>query len=105
MTAHQEENNEKRPPRSLATALRLPLKESKSLFCGTLVQVVRRGRRLVQDAVGQQAGVLADETLDPVGDLGIVAQELLRVLAALAQALAVIGEPGAGLFDDAGLDA
>ena len=42
---------------------------------------------------------------DFAGDLGVVAQEPLRVLAALAEALAVVGEPGAGLLDDAGLDA
>ena len=36
---------------------------------------------------------------------GIVLEELARVLAALPHALAVVGEPGAGLLDDAGLDA
>ena len=36
---------------------------------------------------------------------GFALQEGLGVLAALAEALAVVGEPGAGLFDDAGLDA
>ena len=38
-------------------------------------------------------------------DVGVLLEELLGVLAALAEALAVVGEPGAGLLDDAGLDA
>src|SRR5215212_9167066 len=69
------------------------------------LEVFRGRRRLVEDAIGEHAGVLADRGLDPVGDLGVVAQELLGVLAALAEALAVVGEPGAGFLDDAGLHA
>ena len=39
------------------------------------------------------------------GQLRIVLQEVARVLLALADALAVVGVPGAGLLDDLGLDA
>ena len=46
-----------------------------------------------QDLLGDQAGVLADGRLDAVGDVGIVAQERLGIFAALADALAVVGEP------------
>src|SRR5258708_6995941 len=58
-----------------------------------------------QNLLGDQAGVLADRHLDLRGHVGIGLQERLGVLAALAEPLAVIGEPGAGFFDDAGLDA
>src|SRR6266702_1676886 len=51
-----------------------------------------------ENLLGDQAGVLADRGLDLDGDVGIGLQERFRVLAALAEALAVIGEPGAGLF-------
>src|ERR1700736_3059594 len=58
-----------------------------------------------QDLLGDQARVLADRGLDLGGHVGIGLEERLRILAALAETLAVIGEPGAGLFHDAGLDA
>src|SRR6185437_1961268 len=55
--------------------------------------------------IGNEAGIGADGALDGVGGLGIVLQILLGVFAALADALAVIGEPRAGFLDHAGLDA
>ena len=57
--------------------------------------------------LGQRRALLrrGSRKLDLLGDVGIFAQEGLGVLAALAEALAVIGEPGAGLLDDAVLDA
>src|SRR6202171_708074 len=72
-----------------------------------------RRRRAVGVALGtacqnlprEQAGVLADRGLDLRGHIRIGLEERLRVLAALAEPLAVIGEPGAGFLDDAGLDA
>src|SRR3954451_20110164 len=70
-----------------------------------LVQVLRRRLGGLQDAVGDQAGVLADRGLDLVGDGWIVWPEALGVLAGLAAALAVGGEPGARLLHDAGLHA
>src|SRR5262245_59031803 len=54
-----------------------------------------------ENLLGDQAGVLADGGFDLGGDVGVRLQERLGVFAALAEALAVIGEPGAGLFDDA----
>src|ERR1700681_971059 len=56
--------------------------------------------RACQDLFGDQAGVLADRRLDLRGHVGIGLEERLRVLAALAQSLAVIGEPGGGSLDD-----
>src|SRR5690606_7696708 len=53
----------------------------------------------------QQARAFAHALFDSRRDLGIVLEELARIFAALAHALAVVGEPGAGLFDDAALDA
>src|SRR5690606_17443785 len=47
----------------------------------------------------------ADLLLDSRRHLRMVAQKLLGVLAALADALAVVAEPGPGLLDDAGLHA
>src|ERR1700694_671450 len=58
-----------------------------------------------QNLLRDQAGVLADRGLDLRGHIRIGLEERLRVLAALAEPLAVIGEPGAGFLDDAGLDA
>ena len=65
----------------------------------------RRARGAGQNLLGDQAGVLADRRLDLRGHVGIGLEERLGVLAALAEPLAVIGEPGAGFLDDAGLDA
>src|SRR5277367_1040591 len=59
------------------------------------------GRNLFRD----HAGVLPDRRFDFFRDIGIGFHEGFGVLAALADALAVVGEPGAGLFHDAGLDA
>src|SRR5882724_13547964 len=61
--------------------------------------------RAGQDLFGDQTGVLADRRLDLRGHVGIGLEEGFRVLAALPQPLAVIGEPGAGFLDNAGLDA
>src|SRR5665213_159539 len=59
----------------------------------------------LENLLGDEAGVLADGLFDPRRGLGIVAQECLGILAALAEPLAVVGQPGAGFFDDACLDA
>src|SRR5262249_10713429 len=58
-----------------------------------------------QNLVGDEAGILADRLLDLLRDLAVGLEERLGVLAALADALAVVGEPGARLLDHAGLDA
>src|SRR5438552_1409103 len=55
--------------------------------------------------VGDLAGVAADRGLDLASDLLVLLEERPRVLAALADALAVIGEPRARLLDHARLDA
>ena len=52
------------------------------------------------DRFGDQASILAYGGFDRVCDIGIFLEELLGVLTALADALAVIGKPGAGLLDD-----
>src|SRR6202167_290127 len=58
-----------------------------------------------QNLLGDQSGILPHRRLDLSGDIGIGLEEDFGVLAALADTLAVIGEPGARLFDNAGLDA
>src|SRR5690349_12392198 len=58
-----------------------------------------------ENLLGDQTGVLPDRGLDLGGDVGIGLEESFCVLAALAESLAVIGEPGAGFFHDPGLDA
>src|SRR5829696_10528782 len=68
-----------------------------------LVEVFGARARVLEDALGDETGVLADRRLDPVRDVGVLAQEALGVLASLAEALAVEGEPGARLLDHAGL--
>src|SRR5687767_10521556 len=65
------------------------------------VLVLRRG----EQALDNEARALADRLLELRADLRVLLEERLRVLAALADALAVVGEPGARLLDDAGLDA
>src|SRR5215813_4494945 len=57
----------------------------------------------VHQGAGEDAGILADLLLNGPGDLGMFLEIGLGVLAALADALAVIGEPRARLLDDAGL--
>src|SRR4051812_22503228 len=66
--------------------------------------VVLIGRRH-HHGVGDHAGLLAHPGLDRVGHVRVIPQELLGVLPALADALAVIAEPGARLLDDTGLHA
>src|SRR5260370_20006 len=57
-----------------------------------------------QNPFGDQSGVLPDRRLDLCGDVRIGLEKSLGVLAALADALAVVGEPGAGFLHHAGLD-
>src|SRR6478735_1778217 len=54
---------------------------------------------------GSHAQLLEDELLDLVGEVGVVTQEVARVLLALAELVALVGVPGAGLADQARLDA
>src|SRR5262249_45411862 len=56
-------------------------------------------------ALRDQPGVLADRGLDLCRDIGIGLEEHLGVLASLADALAVVGEPSARLLHHAGFDA
>src|SRR5215813_2674697 len=78
----------------------------RSLLRGGLRAVVVTVLALAgEDLLGDQAGVLADRGLDLVADVRVALEEILRVLATLADALAVVGEPGARLLDHAGLDA
>src|SRR5580700_8118129 len=58
-----------------------------------------------ENLLGDDAGILPDRHFDFGRDIGIGLEEAFGVLAALADALAVIGEPGAGFLHDAGLDA
>src|SRR5665811_2210453 len=64
---------------------------------------VRQNAGPIAEAIA--AGVLAHLRLDLGGHVGIVLEELLGVLAALADAHAVIGEPGAGFFHHTRFDA
>src|SRR6185437_4221877 len=60
-----------------------------------LLAVVRKGKH----RVGDDAGLLTHAALDGVGQLAMFAQERLRVLAPLADTLAVVAEPSAGFLD------
>ena len=71
---------------------------------GIILEIVAPIRSL-EELLGDQAGILAQRQFDLVGDVRIVAQEQLGILAALAEPLGIVGEPGARLLDDAGLDA
>ena len=84
-----------------ATDLPIMLEFSKpSTFRG--IVVVALAFFTGEDFFGDESGILADGGFDFPGDVRIVFQESLGVLAALADALAVVGVPGAGFFDDAG---
>ena len=48
-----------------------------------------------------EAGAGAHRGFDRLGDLGVVPKKLLGVFAALADAFGIIGEPGAGFFNNA----
>src|SRR3546814_17866325 len=50
-----------------------------------------------------QASILAELLFDLRGDLRVLIEEGLGVLAPLADALALAGEPGPGLLDEGGL--
>src|SRR6185295_9468174 len=52
----------------------------------------------------QQAELAAHALVDRLVDLRVLLEELLGVLATLAEALAAVGKPGAALLDDALLD-
>src|SRR5688500_14802885 len=58
----------------------------------------RRGFRDAETELGP------DAIFDRLEDGGVVLEELLDVLAALAEALAAVSEPGAALLDDLPLD-
>src|SRR5690606_2225152 len=60
---------------------------------------------ILQEFLRDQTGVLTQRHFDLAGRIGIVAQELLGVLASLTETLRIVGEPCAGLLDHAGLDA
>src|SRR5262245_22150758 len=61
--------------------------------------------RAGKNLLGDEAGILADRRFDLGGDVRVALEEAFGVLAALADALGVIGEPRARLLDHAGLDA
>src|SRR5918994_1023094 len=56
------------------------------------------------DFLCRQAELLADLRLHRLERCRVVLEELFHVLASLAEALAVEGEPGAALFDDLAID-
>src|SRR5215510_5769916 len=61
--------------------------------------------RAGKDLLADEAGVLANRRFDLGGDVRVALEEAFGVLAALADALGIVGEPGARLLDHAGLDA
>src|SRR5690606_37607701 len=70
-----------------------------------LIAVIGVGAAILQEALGDQPGILAKRQFDLAGKFRIVAQEGFCVLPALPEALAVIGEPCTRLLDNASLDA
>ena len=70
------------------------------------VPLCRSSGSLAPRAAGgiELIGIGAHLTLDIVGDLGVIAQELLGVVAALTQADIAVVEPCAALLNDAQLD-
>ena len=83
-----------------ARALRPPLG---SRYSATLAVVVGSGAD--HQRLADFLGAAADRIFDPLRDVGIFLEIDLGVLAALADADAVIAEPGARFLDQPGLDA
>ena len=104
------------PTRATRRSPRRPTSAERLLLAGRLGLRVQRvdGRAGAARCPAAQAGradvagdgeVGEDLRLDLLRHVGVLAQELLGVLAALADALAVEGEPGAALLDRAALGA
>src|SRR5699024_3345412 len=84
--------------------------DASSCVSGDLDAIRLRGRSGVIGVflrfVGHdQTQLVLDTQLDLLGQAGVVAEEVADVPLALAQLITVIGEPGAGLADDAVVDA
>src|SRR5215467_12459551 len=94
---------EERRRNESGAACLLPATSKANPSFGVCVLTAALGAAGRHHGVGHQAGVGAHGLLDCRRHLGIVLEELLGVLAALADALAIVGEPGAGLLHDARL--
>src|SRR5690606_35846383 len=70
---------------------------------GVVFEIV--ARTVLEEFFRDQAGILPQRRLDLARRVGVVAQEQLGVLAALAETLRIVGEPGTRLLDHPGLDA
>src|SRR5215208_3366290 len=70
-----------------------------------LVRLLAVGTRLLldQQLVDDETSVGANGLFDGGGNLRVLLEERFGVLAALTDAVAVVGEPGAGFLDDADL--
>src|SRR5262249_20324638 len=79
--------------------------EAEALILRRLVILFAAGFLAGQDLFGDETGILADRRLDLGGDVGNGLEKYLGFLAALADALAVVGEPGARLLHAARLHA
>src|SRR5919206_1796520 len=82
-------------PRSLAAENHLVGAACRPDICDFLLH--RRGLAHRRRGGGGQAQPLADLRLDLVGQVGVVAQEPLGVVASLAEAQVAVGVPGAAL--------
>src|SRR6202789_4575246 len=76
----------------------------KLLNPGLFLRVGRGLTVAMGEDLAEQPGILADRGLDLGGDVGVLGEEILGGLAPLADALAAIRHPGAGLLHDPGLD-
>src|SRR6185437_13397083 len=76
----------------------------KGLF-GREVLALVRGFRADHQRFADFLGLPADRVFDPAGDVGVFLEIGFGILAALADANAVIAEPGTRLLDQSGLHA
>src|SRR5262249_37730619 len=86
-------------------ATRVSVQYRSKKLCLVGVDVVARFLLAGENLFADAAGILPDRGFDLRHHVGVRFQEGLGVLAALADALAVVGEPGTRLLDHTSLDA
>ena len=92
-----------RPPRLAHLGLATQRRARQGVVAGLFLHL-GGGGRLAANGLGNQTGIRPYRSLDMVGDIRVIKQELLGVFPALANALVTAREPGAGFLDHAGLE-
>src|SRR3954454_16884532 len=95
----------RRKPGSIGTAVRLDPGFRRGTAWGRPNLDIVLGGGAGHQGLCDLVGLAADRALDAGGDVRILLEIDLRILAALAGPHRIVAAPGAGLLDDAGLHA